>query len=84
LENIKNLLLTLKEHLMLVLAALLVAAGFVVKLLLNRNAELKAENVAAEEKGQLKELKNEDVKQTAKSDGAVKSYEQLRDEYLRK
>lgn len=83
-DTIKKTLSWLGDHLMLVAITVIGILGFVVKMLLNKNAGLKAENVAIEEKGKLEELKNEDKKQTEATNSAVKSYEQLRNEYLRK
>lgn len=72
-----------KENTAAALAILFGVLMLVIKLLWDKNASLKAENVAINEKGKLEEMKHEDEKQTDTANNAVDDYERVRDEYLK-
>lgn len=83
-EKVKAVLNWVKNNFSLCLALLFGALIMVIKLLWNRNAELKAENVAAEARGELKELKKEDESATKKADDAISDYERIKQQHLKR
>lgn len=83
-EKLKKAIAWIGSHTSLSLTLLFGLLATVIKLLWDRNASLKSENVAAEAKGQLHELKKEDESETKTTNDAVSDYNKLRDEYLRK